>query len=192
MKSRYSRSLQGFALSLAMFAGTQTAIAQESIEDCGSIGNDAERLACYDRVHSQPSPAPAPVPVPVPESEPAPVAPVEAAAEPVHEVDAPGSVQEPQPKVVALDDEVGSETLDRKGDERDDEPLIRGHVRSCKANKNSRFFFFFDNGQVWKQKDNTRIPWRDCDFDVTIEKDFFGYKMTPDGERRRVRIERVE
>ena len=51
---------------------------------------------------------------------------------------------------------------------------------------------FFSNGQVWKQSKNDRVHFRDCNFDVTITKDFFGYKMQQEGENRRIRIKRLK
>jgi len=39
---------------------------------------------------------------------------------------------------------------------------------------------------------DTKIRWKECAFDVTITKDFFGYKMIRVGETRKVRVGRVK
>jgi hypothetical protein len=52
--------------------------------------------------------------------------------------------------------------------------------------------FYFDNGQVWRQRGSANVNWKTCDFGVTIKKDVFGYYLTRDDSSRKVRIERVE
>ncbi len=161
------------------------AVAETTVESCQQLTDDAERLACYDRVFragqavpAEPAPtAPAPV-------EPAPAPTVTPDPEP------PAPAAQQQPDTVPLDDRVGRESLDR--DEKPKDPDIVGHVRSCKENARGRYFFFFDNGQVWKQVDNTPIRWRECNFEVRLRKDFFGYSLQPVGEKKKVRVSRVE
>ena len=91
---------------------------------------------------------------------------------------------------VELNDDVGSETLDRRDDERRKE-VITGTVVECRQDARNDTYFYFDNGQVWKQKTDSRIKFGDCNFDVTITRDFFGYKMQLVGEARRIRISRI-
>ena len=85
-----------------------------------------------------------------------------------------------------FDDEVGKESLAGA-----DAPAIVGRLVECKGDYRSKYHFYFDNGQVWKQTNNTRIRWKDCNFDVNIEKDAFGYKMSRVGEKKTVRIARI-
>ena len=90
-----------------------------------------------------------------------------------------------------LSDEIGRETV--KGNQTDDRELsVRGRLVNCERGMSSKFVFYFDNGQVWRQKDNKRVSWTECNVEVTISKDFFGYKMVRDDDDRTVRIERVE
>lgn len=88
-----------------------------------------------------------------------------------------------------LSDEIGRETV-RGRDEDEAQVLVRGHVVDCDEGRSGKYVFYFDNGQIWLQKDNKRLWWKECEFDVTISKDFFGYKMVRDDDDRTVRIER--
>ena len=180
-------------------------------QDCRSIEDDDSRLACYDSQASPPKPAEAPPPVkPVEASQP-PARPVEApaqtkAAEPeevpqaappavvpaeekVPAMAAPAATDAPATEPAPLDDEVGKEALGRDEEE---ELVVHGTVVRCVEDLTSKYLFYFDNGQVWKQKDNKEVRWRECAFDVTITKDFFGYKMNRVGETRTIRIGRVK
>jgi hypothetical protein len=159
----------------------------EAILKCKSMQDSAARLACYDALDSPSSPqqsAPAEraipvvpdVPVEAPPATPKPAAVVPAAS--------------PQPDESApeiLSDKVGRETL---GPKKGEEVLVRGRIVRCREDLTSKYVFYFENGQVWRQKDNSRIRWDECDFEVTISKDFFGYKMVRDGEKKKVRIAR--
>jgi len=180
-------------------------------QDCRLIEDDASRLACYDRPALPPKPEEIPQPVEadeeppqaqrappqeVPEAAPPTVVPVE---EKVPALAAPAAAETPATVPAAtspaaagpvpLDDEVGKEALGR---DKEDEVVIRGTVVRCTQDVRKKYLFYFDNGQIWKQKDNTKIRWKECAFDVTITRDFFGYRMTPVGETRRVRIARVK
>ncbi len=148
--------------------------------DCRSIDNNAERLACYDQLNAPPAPPTNQVEVPV---APVPVSkPLETPT-----VVAPPPADEP----AVLDDTVGRERIaERKGEQA--ALRVSGHVNGCREDRSGKYRFYFENGQIWQQKDNKRISWRECDFDVTIEKDFFGYKMLPLGEKRTIRISRIK
>lgn len=88
-----------------------------------------------------------------------------------------------------LNDEIGREALD--GNEERDREIITGTVVDCRKDEFGDTYYYFDNGQVWKQKTDSRTSFEDCNFDVTISKDFFGYKMQRVGEKRRIRISRL-
>ena len=68
--------------------------------------------------------------------------------------------------------------------------LGAGHVNSCRLGNDGRWVFHFDGGQVWRQSSNAQYRFEECDFDVTITKDFFGYKMKMEG-RGSIRVRRV-
>lgn len=92
-------------------------------------------------------------------------------------------------RFVPLTDDVGRSDLKRG---RSDEPkAILAQVTECRLGATGKYFFYFDNGQVWKQMNTGRQEFDVCDFSVTIKKDMFGYKMKPDTGARAVRIKRV-
>lgn len=207
------RASAAFIYALALVVPWSASVAGEvdaaAILKCQALQDDAARLACYDGLNSvstraaeatdaDPSPAKArPVQSPPAAADPAelsaPAGPAEPpAAEPAQSSSAAPAIAdkpaaaEPAP----LDDEIGQETL--RGNARKDAPLVRGRVVSCKEDATGKYLFYFDNGQIWRQKDNTNVRWRECAFDVTISKDVFGYRMVPDNEKKRVRIARVK
>lgn len=160
-------------------------VAHAEQTDCRNIADDKVRLACYDKL-TNPAAA-SPDSAAVPAAIPAAVKPPPAATMPET---APVADKAPGVTVVPLDDSTAkARVIDPK-----DEPeiRIRGRVISCRKDATRKFLFYFDNGQIWRQKDNTNIRWRDCEFDVTITKDVFGYKMVADNEGRQVRISRLK
>jgi hypothetical protein len=83
-------------------------------------------------------------------------------------------------KAAALPDDLGIENTSQ----------YRGLITSCKKNADEQWYFYFDNGQVWKQVDGRRRHYRKCNFYVTITNDGLGYKMQIDGDKNKVRISR--
>ena len=162
----------GLVLVVAPFASLAAELDATAIQECRSIDDEAARLACYDGTASPPPPAEATV------------------VEPVVAVAVAVSSEPEVVEIARLDDEIGREKLDRRDGEED--LAVRGRVVSCRENAHGKYLFYFDNGQIWKQKDNNPIRWKDCSFEVTIGKDFFGYKMVADGEKRKIRISRIQ
>lgn len=135
----------------------------ERVRYCSAIENDDLRLACFDGLTGLDAPS---------------------APQVVAEVAAPPPAPE----------NLGAERLRHKerAVEAEEEINVTATVTRCSEGGNDRYVFYFDNGQVWKQSNNDRVRFRDCNFDVTITKDFFGYKMQQEGETRRIRIKRVK
>ncbi len=173
------RFAQFVVFGLTLMAIPMVTLAAESDKpassDCPSIQDDAARLACYDNSNSQPQPS-------------SPPPPAIADVPPVEESPAIDSLPVAEPQ--QLDDDVGREALGRK--EGEQELAVQGRVVRCQENKMGTLFFHFDNGQIWEKKGSTRLAWEECSFDVAISKDFFGYKMVRDGEKRYIRIARVK
>ena len=85
----------------------------------------------------------------------------------------------PQPEAQRVPDDLGIEK--KKKEQAAKKKSYRGHVRSCGQMSDNRWYFVFDRGQMWKQSSDWIHRFKECDFDVTITKDFFGYKMKIDG-----------
>jgi hypothetical protein len=163
--------LRGFTLALCCLMVAAQSYGQESrvCESCVGLEDAAARLACYDEIVNQQAPAEADESAP--------------ATEPVKQV-VPSAAGEPMP----LSEEIGREQLSGN----DEEPeRFAGQVTSCRQDAAKKWYFFFDNGQVWKHTNNSRLRYKSCSFDVTITRDFFGYKMQVDGEGRWTRVSRV-
>ena len=95
--------------------------------------------------------------------------------------------KEPTP----LTEEVGQEQLDSKDKPHQEPEAFAGRVTDCRQNADGKWYFYFANGQVWKERNSGRQRFKDCDFEATITKDVFGYKMQVDGEGKKIRIGRV-
>ena len=167
-----------------MFAAF-SARADDSISDelrrCASIGDASARLACYDGLSGRQMPASA--------------APGASLDPSIDSSAAERSVVEPsvvQPSANKPLADPNSETVRGNTDDRYETISIRATVTKCRQDDNKKYYFYLENGQVWKQSDRKRLKYEDCNFDVTITKDFFGSKMRQDGEDRRVRVTRVK
>jgi hypothetical protein len=108
-----------------------------------------------------------------------------------------GGYQEPAPLIVSErtavpPDELGSESLGRKKDDKVEPTSFAARVTKCtKDALKKKYVFHLEGGQVWKQISDKRLYFKECDFNVTIRKDFFGYKMQQEGEKVRFRVSRV-
>lgn len=168
-----TRTNQQYFMRLSFAAAVMTVVCMpahpdEQLEDalrsCRVLADTDARVACYDELADRYSPVNQAPRTQVPEAD--------------------------TTTYVELNDDVGSEALGRRDDEQRKE-VITGTVVECRQDARNDTYFYFDNGQVWKQKTDSRIKFGDCNFDVTITRDFFGYKMQLVGEGRRIRISRI-
>ena len=65
-----------------------------------------------------------------------------------------------------------------------------GTLTSCKKGHYGDWYFIFDNGQVWKDVGNSRLQFKECNYNVTITEDFFGYKMKIDALDKTIPVRR--
>lgn len=149
--------------SIALTASAE-ANAQDSsdLARCVELENADARLACYDEALGR-------------------------SKSPEQESTGSATASEPVP----MTDEIGAEQLSANPRPENEPPIIHGRVTECKKDASRKYYFVFDNGQVWKQRANARLPVGGCDFAVTITKDAFGYKMQIEGEERWIRIGRI-
>ena len=91
---------------------------------------------------------------------------------------------------VPLTEDVGLERV--KGAEREKPPEYAAVVTRCERHPQSALLYFYlENGQVWKQSSNRRLNYRDCQFEVTLTKDAFGYKLYVPSKDKKVRVTRI-
>jgi len=151
----------------ALFAiSVQSSIADENITDevvrCAAVDDASLRLACYDKIGGREDLAPASA------SLPAVVAPT------------------------APTDGIGSEQLPKNAKQKEEaKGPVPARVTRCTKDALKIYHFYLDDGQIWKQVSDKRLYFKECDFDVVISKDFFGYKMQVDGEKSRFRVKRI-
>lgn len=69
-------------------------------------------------------------------------------------------------------------------------PSYRGIVKSCQKSQDGKWFFIFENDQIWKQVDRVKRRYKECNFSASITKDGFGYKLLIDEDPRPIRIKR--
>jgi len=158
-----------FILGTIALTASAEVYAQDSSDmaRCAELENADARLACYDEAIGRSSSSP-----PYPKA---------AEKEPT------GTAQRSEP--VPLTQDVGEEQLD--GRPESEPTIIQGRVTECQKDANNKWYFVFDNGQVWKQRADARLSFGECDFSVTITKDVFGYKMQIEGEGKKIRIGRI-
>ncbi len=140
-----------------------TTDAIEELKACARITEQEARFACYDELGER-----------VLREE---TAESSAAQESPHQTEAETATTT---VVQPLPDDLGSNK----------EIQYTASVTSCKQGLHGDWFFFFENGQVWKQVSNRNVRFKECNFDVMITKDRFGYRMLINAEDRTIRVKR--
>jgi hypothetical protein len=141
----------------------QSADFDEELRACVKMTDEDARLACFDKVGER-----ALLEQP-------------AGNEPTQkEVDKPEVVAEKRKKIEPIPDDFGSPKAVQFG----------GLITSCQKGVYGDWYFFFENGQVWKEKDRRNLRFKECNFNATITKDLFGYTMKVDGIKGTIRVRR--
>ena len=141
-------------------------VIRETLANCASLGDDAERLLCYDGLAQLMS---------LRTSE-------DGAATPQPPALEAAATEGPAP----ITDDVGLVP------EEDDLPQYAVRVTGCRETaRGQQLFFFLENGQVWKQSDYRRLRIKDCELDGVIVKGGFGYRLELPALDRSVRVARV-
>lgn len=169
---------------LVNVSGFVAAQGNDEMQRCASIEETAARLACFDEIAGTKGPTQQPMDTsPEPQS-----------AEEERATSEPPPVEQPPDAGVIepITDDYGTEGLSKKDQPDEEEQAVRAVVTKCSKSSSDRYYFYFENGQVWKQKDDDRLYFKDCTYGVTITKDFFGYKMQIDGEKSKIRVSRVK
>lgn len=154
---------------------------QAELLRCAALPAETERVRCYDAL-AQRNPRP-------PETAAAGKPEEQIAAEhppvPAESMTEPSSAQ-----AVDITDDVGREQVD--GGDDAEAAVYLARVTSCQKNSSGKVFFFFENGQIWKQTDYSRFRYRECEFDVALTRDTFGYKMKIVDQKASYRVSRVQ
>lgn len=99
-------------------------------------------------------------------------------------------LEDESPESPALPDDIGgADFTDQPQQEVAKED--RGRVTSCTKGRDGRWYFVFDNGQVWKESNTSRNRFKNCEFVAYIYRDSFGYKMRIGDDGKKLRVRRV-
>jgi hypothetical protein len=205
-------------LALAVPAAADNRGTAVAFMECARISNDAQRLACYDRLATDlielglagatsatpaptapagptapgaaPAPAQAAVAAPPPPTAPAPAAAAPSAA----------AVQTPPPAPVASAPQTGSRAEAEFGYERtaDGKSKELKEIRSRHVGGftgwTGETVFRLENGQVWQQTRSGRMAYRGPDRPmITIKRGFMGgYQLAVEGVNKKVYVKRIE
>lgn len=93
---------------------------------------------------------------------------------------------------VPITEDYGAEQLSTDNPDRKVEKPVLVKVTSCRRDSRRRYYFYLENGQIWRQNDDDRLRYKDCNFNATIVRDGFGYKLQVEGQKRRTRVKRVQ
>lgn len=150
---------------------------ENQIRECSSIKDESKRLKCFDLLSQS-----------LPVTKAAEIKPIEEVTKTTEVKKVPivknqESIEQPKSEKIPTD--LGGSAFTKNGKPKGYE----GNVVSCKASQDKKWFYFFENGQVWKQVDNRKIRHKKCKFPATIRKDGFGYMMFF-GNNQKVRISR--
>ena len=91
-----------------------------------------------------------------------------------------------------ISEDYGAEQLGQDNPDRKVEKPVLVKVTSCRRDNRKKYYFYLENGQVWRQNDDDRLRFKECNFNATIIRDGFGYKLQVEGEKRRTRVKRVQ
>lgn len=147
----------------------------DEIRTCAKVVNSDARLACYDSLGEQVLAGDRTV------SKPAPKTVVQ--AEPAEQPTAASTTP-------SLPDSIGGGEFEEQPKKTKAKTSNQGLITSCKKGPDSKWYFYFDNGQVWKQTNSDKLYFRSCEFVATITRDAFGFKMQIEGKKRKIRVSR--
>lgn len=144
----------------------------EDIAKCREFGDEQARLACYDRIGEAVSEDKEP-------SEPS----EDGAAKPETGI---AEVESGDSEYSELTEETG---LPRSADANKPIPVT---ISSCGEATNFKFYFYFDNGQVWRYIGGKKLRYRSCDGPAILVEDRLGFALQLNGDGAWLRVKRIK
>lgn len=145
---------------------------QGGVKQCREIADAEARLACYDRIGKSA---------------------LEGGDEPES---MPEAAAELDPSIAGAeieDSEYGTLTddtgLPAAADASKPIPVT---VSSCGEATNLKFYFYLDNGQVWRYIGGKKLRYRSCDGAAFLFEDRLGFALQMEGDSARLRVKRVK
>jgi hypothetical protein len=160
--------------SFSLLLGSADAASQEddssvvrSLGECRAIADPSRRLACYDAIGRPPADG----------------------REPATETAPPASAAtgDRAPEPSALPGDFGMAE-----DDEPDETSYTITISRCGEATNRHFYFYFDNGQVWRYVGRKKLRLRDCSGEATVVEDRIGIGIRLPGEDWLHRVIRVK
>ncbi len=154
----------------------------EELKNCARTEDRNDRMACFESLGKRMlDQEVSDVPPPTEPETVAAILPAAALTKPATQTTQPG-----------LPDELGGSGFEKPKERKADEIWpATGHVRRCRKTRDDLWYFYFDSGQEWRQNGRGKYRFENCDFNATINKDFFGFKMQIEGGRK-IRVRRVK
>jgi len=149
-------------------------VSMQEIHQCRDHSDAEKRLTCYDQIGK-----PAPV-----ETAPVVTADAETPDTTTAETDAAQDL-EPGTQGHEPADDFGLPKTENNYES------FRATVARCSEAKNRMFYFYLDNGQVWKYVGNKRLRYKNCNSPATLSEDGFGFTLQMD-EGPTLRVLRVK
>jgi len=162
-------------LSFAAISNAESPDPIDELKACAKTTNPDERIACFEALGKRMLEAEAATTAM--KAQPVQMAPIAAEAA----VAAQASTPE-------LKDDLGGERFAKETDPANAQN--QGLITSCKYGRDDRWYFYFDNGQIWQQSNFGRLSFDECNFIATINKGLLGYKMKIDGRDAKIRVTR--
>ncbi len=173
---------------------------EDDLSACASIKRDRARLACFDEIAAKIAPPPA-EPAAAPEPPPATQGTIESPPDSAEPAPAPPPVQsqrgtKPETAPVVESAVRGNEE-DLFGFESQVQTTTPDEIRTRYMGEftgwSGRTLFRLENGQVWKQIDNSKLVWKASSPVVTIRKGAFGsFRLGIEGVNKTVKVKRVK
>ena len=177
MKRVLSGAVAGAMMMLISFPllAQNDSVSMEALRQCREYSDIGKRLSCYDHI-GEPAPIVETTTVPA-DADPQDTA--AGAAEVSEEVENDSLYRD-------LTDDIGLPKSD------DAYETIHATVVRCGEANNRKFYFYFDNGQIWKYIGGKRLRYKSCNAPANLTEDGFGFRLQIDGKPGLLRVQRVK